>query len=114
MNKARAVSALGDMGGAVTLYDRAIVIRERLVNQEGRSELANGLAMAYMNKANAKWVNGDQQGALALLDQAIAIRERLVNQEGRRELANDLAMAYNNKALVVSALGERAQCGGAL
>ena len=32
------------------LYDRAIEIGERLVNQEGRRELAQDLAAAYLNK----------------------------------------------------------------
>jgi len=35
MNKAVTVSALGDNRGAVSLYDQAIAILERLVNQEG-------------------------------------------------------------------------------
>ena len=33
MNKAVALSALGDKRGAVALYDRAIEIRERLVSR---------------------------------------------------------------------------------
>ena len=44
LNKADAVSALGDNRGAVALYDQAIAIRERLVNQEGRRELVGDLA----------------------------------------------------------------------
>ncbi len=83
--------ALGDNRAAVTLYDQAIAIRERLVNDEGHSELANDLANAYMNKASAVRDLGDNRAAVTLYDQAIAIRERLVNNEGRRELANDLA-----------------------
>ena len=46
MNKAIAVRNLGDNRAAVALYDRAIEIRERLVNVEGRHELANELASA--------------------------------------------------------------------
>ena len=71
MNKALAVSALGDNRAAVGLYDRAIEIRERLVHQEGRWELANDLAMAYMNKAIAVSALGDHRAALALYDRAI-------------------------------------------
>lgn len=41
----------GDTIGALALYDKAIAIRERLVHQEGRRELANDLAMCYLNKA---------------------------------------------------------------
>ena len=88
------MSALGDNRAAVGLYDRAIEIRERLVHQEGRRELANDLAMAYMNKANAVSALGDNRAAVGLYDRAIEIRERLVHQEGRRELANDLAILH--------------------
>ena len=80
------------------LYDRAIEILERLVNVEGRRELANDLARLYMNKAIAVKNLGDNRAAVALYDRAIEILERLVNVEGRRELANDLAMLYSNKA----------------
>ena len=53
MNKAIAVTALGNNRGAVELYDRAIEIRERLVHEEGRRELANDLAWCYKDKAIA-------------------------------------------------------------
>ena len=59
MNKASAVSVLGDKITAVALYDRAIEIRERLVNRIGRSEVADDLATAYMNKAVAVRDMGD-------------------------------------------------------
>jgi TPR repeat protein len=106
MNKACVVCSLGDNRGAVALYDRAIDIWGRLVNGEGRRELANDLAAAYMNKASEVSDLGDNHGAVLLYDQAIAIRERLVNQEGRHELVDELAMAYMNKAAAMSALGD--------
>ena len=68
----------------VALYGRAIEIRERLVNDEGRQELANDLAMCYANKAVAVRALGDNRTAVALYDLAIQIRERLVNDEWRR------------------------------
>jgi len=76
------------------------------VEREGRGELANDLAAAYMEKANALYSLGEARAALALYDRAIAIRERLVEREGRGELANDLAMAYMNKASALYSLGE--------
>ncbi len=94
----------------MTLYDQVIVIRERLVNSEGRRELANNLATAYMNKANAVMALGDNRAAVTLYDQAIAIYERLVNDEGRRELANYLAGVYMNKANAVGILGDNRAC----
>ena len=42
-----------DIPGAIALYDRTIAIRERLIEQEGRRELADALAKAYGNKALA-------------------------------------------------------------
>ena len=98
--------ALGDNRAAVGLYDRAIEILERLVNVEGRRELANDLATLYMNKANAVMNLGDNRAAVGLYDRAIEILERLVNVEGRRELANDLATLYMNKAVAVRNLGD--------
>ena len=104
-NKASAVHALGNYRAAVELYDRAIKIRERLVNQEGRRELANDLAATYTSKAHAVGDIGDNR-AMELCDRAIKIRERLVNQEGRRELADDLAMTYRIKANAAGASGD--------
>ncbi len=95
-----------DAQGGLALYDRAIEIRERLVNQEGQQELANDLATAYQNKAISLSALGDNRGAVALYDRAIEIHERLVNQEGQQELANDLAMTYQNKAASLSDLGD--------
>ena len=95
-----------DSQGGLALYDQAIEIHERLVNQEGRPELSNDLANTYHNKAGSLSDLGDKRGAVALYDQAIAIRERLINQEGRRELAGDLANTYQNKAIVVRSLGD--------
>jgi hypothetical protein len=94
VDKACAASYLGDNGVAVTLYDQAIAIRERLVHQEGRGELADDLAVTYMNKAAVVSLLGDNRAAAALFDQAIAISERLVHQEGHSELAKNLAMTY--------------------
>ena len=54
---------LGDNRAAVDFYDRAIEIRERLVNVEGRRELADDLATLYMNKAIAVWEPGGQPGS---------------------------------------------------
>src|SRR5262249_51270280 len=52
-NKANAVSALGDKRAAVALYEQVIGIYKRLVEQEGRRDLVNELARAYLNKASS-------------------------------------------------------------
>ncbi|HCE46123.1 MAG TPA: hypothetical protein DET40_21475 [Lentisphaeria bacterium] len=95
-----------DFSGAITLYDKAIVIRERLVNIEGRSELENDLVTLYMVKGNALIELKDNHGAGAFYDKAIVIRERLVNIEGRSELKSDLASLYMGKAVLASNLGD--------
>jgi tetratricopeptide (TPR) repeat protein len=86
---------------AEDLYDRALDVYRELVDQEGRTELANDLASALMNKGVALDSQGRLGEAVVVYDQAIAIRTRLVEQEGRSELANDLAKALMNKALVL-------------
>jgi tetratricopeptide (TPR) repeat protein len=105
-NAASVHETVDDSSGALALYDRAIEIRERLVDVEGRRVLADDLAQLYMNKANAVHNLGDNQTAVGLIDQAIEIRERLVDVEGRHDLANDLAVLYMNKAVAVSAFGD--------
>jgi serine/threonine protein kinase/tetratricopeptide (TPR) repeat protein len=103
-----------DASGALTLFDRAIEIRERLVNVEGRRELANDLASVYQNKAIVVMHVGDNQAAVGLCDRAIEIREQLVNVEGRHELAEDLAILYQNKAIAAKHLGDSHTAAGLL
>jgi tetratricopeptide (TPR) repeat protein len=74
---------------------------QRLVEAEGRTELANDLAMALMNKGVALQSLGQPREAIESYDAAIGIYRRLVEAEGRTELANDLAMALMNKGLVL-------------
>ncbi|MCY7346482.1 MAG: tetratricopeptide repeat protein, partial [Pyrinomonadaceae bacterium] len=101
MNKGVALYSQGALTEAIAEYDKAIEIRERLVNDENRGELSNELAAAYMNKGVALVSQGALIEAIAEYDRAIAIRERLVNQENRGELANDLAAAYLNKGVAL-------------
>ena len=60
---------------ALALYDRAIAIWERLVNQEKQAKPADNLAMAYVNKAMAVNAVGDSPAAVALYDRAIEVWE---------------------------------------
>jgi tetratricopeptide (TPR) repeat protein len=84
----------------------------RLVEVEGRVELANDLASALMNKGVALSDLGRLNEAIDCYDEAIGIRRHLV-EEGRVELANDLARALMNKGVALSDLGylkEALQC----
>ncbi len=105
MGKANAFEHLGDKRTAMTLYDSAIEIRERLVNAEGRSELVVSLATLYMNKAAAVEKLGNHEEAMVLFNRAIGILEPLVNEANRIELGEKLATAYQNKAVVFMKLG---------
>ncbi|MCC6822426.1 MAG: tetratricopeptide repeat protein, partial [Verrucomicrobia subdivision 3 bacterium] len=96
-NKGNATSALGDNRAALDLYNKAIAIRERLVNEDDRHEFANGLARVYMCKGLTVGLLGDVREAIALQGQAVSIFEKLVNEEGHRELAHELATAYFNR-----------------
>jgi serine/threonine protein kinase len=111
IEKAVVHSETGDLGAALTLYDRAIEMSERLVIQQGEQEYRNLLATAYMNKAQLLGAFGEAQNALGLFDQAIGLREVLVNQEDRDEFADDLAAAYMNKAIMLSGLGDNRSAG---
>jgi tetratricopeptide (TPR) repeat protein len=104
---------LGRLNEAIDCYDEAIGIYRRLVEVEGRVELANDLASALMNKGVALSVLGRLNEAIDCYDEAIGIYRRLVEVEGRVELANDLARALMNKGVALSDLGylkEALQC----
>ncbi len=91
-NLSRLVEAIED-------YDRAIAIREELVEQEGRRELRNDLASSYNNRGGALANLGRVEDAIEDYDRAIAIYLELVEQEGRRELAPGLESSLFNRAL---------------
>ncbi len=94
-----------DVTGAVALHDQAIVIRERLVQQQGRRDLAK----CYTNKALALGDLKDNKTAVALFDKAFAIYQRLVYEDGRRESVVDLAWVKVGRATAFFALGKRAK-----
>jgi tetratricopeptide (TPR) repeat protein len=113
MNKGVALWALGRHREAIDCHDEAIKIRRRLVEVEGRVELANYLAMALMNKGNALSALGHHNEAIDCYNEAIEIYRRLVEIEGRVELADYLATALINKGVALRDLGrlnEALQC----
>jgi tetratricopeptide (TPR) repeat protein len=93
-----ALQQSGRLGEAAAAYDEAIAALRRLVQGEGRTELANVLAAALLNKGMALDDLGRLGEAAAAYDEAIAALRRLVQDEGRTELADDLAKALMNKA----------------
>ena len=92
----------GRLADALTAYEKLYALLNRRV-QEGRSELANDLAMALMNKGNALSDLGKLAEAIGIYDEAIGMYRQLV-EAGRSELANDLARALINKAIALESL----------
>lgn len=95
------------MRGAIKAYDRAVVFLERLVEVEGRRELAEHLAKACVNKAIALRKVREYQIAVSTNDRAIAILEQMVGVEGRHEVKHILARAYVNKGNALAGLGDK-------
>ena len=106
LNKAVLMNSLGKNPDTAKLFDKAIVIWERLVYSEGRVDLIDGLAMACLNKGIYFVLIGNNRGALKLFDKAIAIRERLFEEWRSKDVAEGLAMAYTNKSATLNILGE--------
>jgi tetratricopeptide (TPR) repeat protein len=97
MNKGVALSDLGRVEAAVAAYDEANGIYRRLVEVEGRGELATHLAMALFNLALARERSGELPTALAAAREAREIWERLVS-EGWRHLVGALEKARKLEA----------------
>jgi len=90
-NQGVALRSLGRLEAALAAYDEAIRIRRRLVEEEGRGELASNLAVALYNLALAREDQGHPQ-ALAAAREAREIWERLVSA-GWAHLAANLEKA---------------------
>jgi serine/threonine protein kinase len=100
---------LDDVPGALALYDRAIGLREKQLNQDGSPDAGYGLAGACWDKAKALSRMGDNQAPVALYDNAIDLyREltHLVDDAGRPELLRSLARLYADKGDATHALGD--------
>ena len=106
MNKALVHLTADDGPGAIAEYDQCIAIRRRLVEQEGRREMANALARAFNSKADVLKNMGDLVGAAALYDQLIEVF--CTHEELGGEIAITLESALIYKAIVLKKLGDSA------
>jgi tetratricopeptide (TPR) repeat protein len=101
INTSYHLNELRRFGPTVACLKRGEAVGRRLVQVEGRAELANDLATSLMNKGNALQGLGRLGEAVACYDESIVVYRRLVHEEGRAELAEDLAIALLNKALLL-------------
>jgi tetratricopeptide (TPR) repeat protein len=90
---------------AVELCGRMEEVYRRLVEREGRRELAGDLAGAWMNRSVSLRELGRLVEAESDCDQAIATFRQLVEEQGRCEQAEDLARALINRGPVLRLLG---------
>jgi tetratricopeptide (TPR) repeat protein len=77
-------------------YDMAVKLREYQVQRQGRDELSNHLAMAYLGRANVQVKLGRPDEALVGYGAAIGLFDDLVKREGWR-WGSFLAGAYMNR-----------------
>jgi tetratricopeptide (TPR) repeat protein len=109
-----------ELAGAQRWHIAAVILAtcvsalRRPVEQEGRAELANGLATALNNHGSALQALGRLAEAEACQRENVAICRRLVEQEGRAELANGLAIALAHLGRVLRDQRRLAEAAGNL
>ena len=86
VNKGNALSDLGHYEESIDCCDKAIGIYRRLVEVEGRVELANYLASALVSKGVALWNLGRLDEALRCYDEGIGFWEMMMT-EGKVHVA---------------------------
>ncbi len=75
---------------ALAEYDKALAIRERLVNREQQTHLANDLARAYLNKALVLEKQKEWEAALDSYEAAVQLRRLCVDNLGMFWIAPEL------------------------
>jgi hypothetical protein len=103
MNRGSALANLGRLEEAVAGYEEAVAILRRLVEGEGRRELANDLARALYNLALAKQRGGEIAEGCRAVEEARHFWELLV-ASGWHHLQTNLAKA---NALRAELCGEK-------
>jgi tetratricopeptide (TPR) repeat protein len=97
---------LGRPADALLLFNPIIGLYSRLVEQEGRKELSDSLAMALTSRGIAFYSLGKVKDAVEDYGRAIAILTRLVEQEGRNDLAGRLAVELNDRGNALTRLSK--------
>lgn len=91
----RALDMASDARTALTFYNRAIAIHERLVGEEGQRELRGDLDWTYAAEAGALLELGERDKTRRLGRRAVAILDGEVHRTGRADLQGVLEWARN-------------------
>ena len=94
---------LGRLSDASVYFGEMVAQFTALVEQEGRTELANDLASSLTNRAGTLLALERLDDAVKDFDKAIEVSAGLVEPEARTELADDLAKSLNKRANTLSA-----------
>jgi tetratricopeptide (TPR) repeat protein len=97
------LASSGQPALAIPNYDRVIEIRTRLVEKEGRGELANDLAESLNSRGRAFASLEKFPEAVRDFDKAIEIRTQIVEGEGKIEFARNLSVSLSDRARVMIA-----------
>jgi tetratricopeptide (TPR) repeat protein len=93
----------------ISCLRRGEQVGRRLVEREGRAELADSLAAVLTNKGVALDNLGRLAEALVSYDGAVAVYRQLVEDKGRADLANELASVLMNRGVTLKSMGRLAE-----
>lgn len=96
----------GELTIAAELLGESSALYKRLVEQEGRWDLAVYFADVLLHRANVISAMSDFAGAVEVYGDCIAIYRRLVVEEGKWGLGGHLAEALMNKSSSLRDMGE--------
>jgi serine/threonine protein kinase len=90
---------------ALDIYDKAYVILERLITDEGRTELTHIIAQIHLNKAVALLTLEQFEASMECCRRALIIYRRLIDEEKRTEFGEFVAAIHGNLGSALFQLG---------
>ncbi len=109
--KARVHEQLGNLSGAVTLYNNAQEILERLVLFNDRRDLSGDLAAVYLAKGRVLLRSGEYHAAIDQLDKSLSIRDTHLSA-GEEENSGVMPDAYLEKSKALAFAGNLTEASG--
>jgi tetratricopeptide (TPR) repeat protein len=98
--------AEGKPEAALEHYQKALAIQTRLIEKEGRKELAADLALSYDNLGGTLLIQGNQPASLAHYEKAIEMQTALVDNGRQSQLAEVLAESHESAGNVLFLQGK--------